>query len=147
MPIEPLFDRLFRALQDDDEMGFGSLSQQIPGQQLSYRSSYEIHGDENQMYVDIDVPGVAAKDLKVEVFDTPACVVQWSGSRKLRHKEGGKDEKTSTTTFANRLRLGPSVDCEKLAANLSHGVLRVTAPMKERHESLGVRTIPVTEQD
>jgi HSP20 family molecular chaperone IbpA len=151
MPIETWFDRLFRSLSDEDDLDAGYMSQQIPQawrQQLSYRSSYEVHRDENQVQVDVDVPGVASKDLKVEVLNTPACVVQWSGSRKLlRTNNKGEEEAAATTTFANRLRLGSSVECEKLAANMSHGVLRLTAPLKERGESLGPRTIPVTERD
>ena len=119
MPSDPLFDRLFRALQGDDDDGTllgsnDSFSQSLPSswqrqQQLSSR--YDVHRDENQVQVDVDVPGVASKDLKVEVLHNAMCVIQWSGSRRRAERNNNSNNKQqSEHTFANRLRLGSSVD-------------------------------------
>jgi HSP20 family molecular chaperone IbpA len=137
-------------------------------------SSYQIHQDDEQVSVEIDVPGVAAKDLKVEVVmqnknnyassSHPSCTVQWNGHRTTSiHQRGAGGGRTDDDgdngtsqhhqkfvlpTFSNRIRLGPHVDCDKLSAHLSHGILHLRAPLKERREGDDepeVRSIPISE--
>jgi HSP20 family molecular chaperone IbpA len=96
------------------------------------------------------MPGVAVKDLKVEVLNTPTCVVQWSGGR--GNKEQRQCDERSyhhhVAVLSHRVRLGNSVDCEKLSANLSRGILRMTAPIKKHQdEPPQTRSIPITERD
>lgn len=95
----------------------------------------------------VDAPGIAKEDLTVEVVNMPACVVQWSGQR------GGNDDDNATyhrhqfATFSHRLRLGSSVDCKKLSANLSRGVLSMSAPIKKKEDQVPeIRSIPITER-
>lgn len=120
-------------------------------------NSYQIHQDEKEVQIDIDVPGVNAKDLQVHVINSalPSCVVQWSGQRHLRQNNNDDKEKksssryysstsTATSSFSNRLRLGNAVDCEQLSATLSQGVLRLSAPTKSKEERIEpVRDIPI----
>lgn len=127
--------------------------------QWSSSSSYQVHQDQDQVSIEIDVPGVPASDLKVEVVQNAlqSCIVQWSGQRGSRW--GGRGEKTTTSdgndvadqyqqslsTLSNRIRLGPHVDCDKLSAHLSHGVLQLKAPLKEQEDVSASRSIPITE--
>ena len=120
-------------------------------------SSYQIHQDQNQVVIDVDVPGVAVDNMQVQVIDTPACVVQWSAQRgnHQKHTSTGNYKQQQqqhyhrySSTSSHRLRLGNSVDCENLSANLSRGVLRLKAPIKREEEQQGpeIRNIPITEE-
>ena len=124
----------------------------------SQSSSYQIHQDGKEVTIDVDLPGVSAKELKVEVLQNiQSCVVSWSGQRKQRNSHstdqqqyGRHPHQTSSSSFSsfnNRLRLGPQVDCDKLTANLSHGILTMKAPVKELQETATVRNVEVTEHD
>jgi HSP20 family molecular chaperone IbpA len=105
-----------------------------------------------QVQVQVDAPGVSKEDLKVEVVNMPACVVQWSGHCG-NQRTATKDDGTNATyhqfaTFSHRLRLGSSVDCEKLSANLSRGVLRMTAPIKKEHGQVPeIRAVPISDRE
>jgi len=153
-PGEGPFDRIFRSVfDDDDDFRDGGMFPGLPQHAgMPRQSGYHVHQDEKEIQVDVDLPGVAAKDVQVQVWDrTPTCVVQWSGERAVRRPAGGVDSPTSNrrgsgnVQFANRIRLGPSVDCSQLAANLSRGVLRLTAPLKEKQEaSNGPRSIHIS---
>jgi HSP20 family molecular chaperone IbpA len=107
--------------------------------------------DQHGVQVTVDVPGVVSSDdLKVQVLQTQTpnlnCVVQWSGQRPTNHPN-------VSSSFSERVRLDPSVDCDHLAANLSRGVLRLSAPIilkgKEQPtvEKEEARSIPITEHE
>ena len=152
----PLFDRLFRSAFDETELDDQMMSHNNRG--------YHVHKDEHEIQVDVDLPGVAAKDVTVKVWNNNntqqpyggGCVVQWSGQRAMRRGQqsgGGEDNHNDSIAaappaalpFANRIRLGSSVDCDQLAANLSRGVLRLTAPLREeQNETPGPRSIPIS---
>jgi HSP20 family molecular chaperone IbpA len=132
-------DRLFHQLNDAIEEGEFSQRSGFP-MMRGGGTNYQIHQDQNSVTIDVELPGVAAKDLIVEVVipNPSTCVVQWRGDR----KQGGRGQ---PTTISNRLRLGSQVDCDELAANLSYGILRLTAPVKEvLQESSTTRAIPIT---
>ena len=139
------FDRFFRSMEGfDDNEDEDDMLDPFPSNLLfppphSRRdnhnsihggSNYQIHRSDHQVEIDVDLPGVSSQDVKVDVLNTPACVVQWAGERK-RSFSSSSSSPPSSALFTNRLRLGTSVDCEQLKANLSRGVLRLTAPLKE----------------
>ncbi len=155
-PGEGPWDQLFRSMtldEDEDNVYNDNMFRGWPrhGGMMSQQQGVHVYQDEHEIQVDVDMPGVGAKDIHVQVCNQqPAsgnnCVVQWSAERTLRRRPGDYPNVTpSTTRFMNRIRLGPSVDCDQLAANLSRGVLRLTAPLKEENEAVnGPRSIPIT---
>lgn len=145
------FDRFFSSIFDGDTPfftnrgGVGGVSS----------SSCHVQQVDDQVQVEVDVPGVAAQDISVQVINTPQCVVQWSGERQRRRPPVDKEDTEtsssfSTSRFAHRIQLGPSVDCDQLAANLSRGVLTLTVPLKQpqqQHLEPGGRLIPITQKE
>ena len=100
-------------LQRDDDM---ILRRSSPG--------YEIHEDDQKYSIAIDVPGVKSEDMSIKLEEN-GTVLQLSGGRKVKR---GND--VSETKFVKRFTIGDNVDTEKITANLSDGVLEVTAPKK-----------------
>ena len=99
---------------------------------------YEIHEDDNKLQLSIDVPGVKAEDMKVEL-EQNGRLLHLSGGRKVE-KEGSMTE----TRFDKRFTLAENMDVSQITANLADGVLVVSAPKKQIEEEK-TTTIAITE--
>jgi HSP20 family molecular chaperone IbpA len=119
---------------------------------LKSSPGYEITESDSKYQVAIDVPGIKGSDLtvKVEMHDSQP-VLHVSGTRKVQgssnNDKNEENEDTSSfvseTTFEKHFLIGSNVDVEKMQANLSHGVLVLSAPKKEKAEN-PVITIPIS---
>lgn len=114
---------------DHDRDGM-TLRQSSPG--------YEINETAEEYSIAIDVPGVKASDMTVQL-EEEGRVLHLFGGRKVT-KEG----KTMETKFDKRFLIGDNIDTEKLSADLSDGVLVVKAP-KLPKEEVQPTNIPITE--
>jgi HSP20 family protein len=99
---------------------------------------YEIHEDDKKFQLSIDVPGVKAEDMKVDLLQD-GRLLHLSGGRKV--EKGGS---VTETKFDKRFTIDESVDTSKISANLADGVLVVSAPKKEITEEKPI-TIAITE--
>jgi HSP20 family protein len=89
---------------------------------------YEIHEDDEKYSIAIDVPGVKAHDMTITLEEN-GHVLNLSGGRKIK-----KGDSVTETKFVKTFTIGDNVDADKIAANLSDGVLEVTAPKKTEEE-------------
>ena len=155
MPLPDPLERLFRqhsSFWNDDNGGEDTLFSSFPSpgaiRQAFSSSSYAYQEDDSQVSISMDLPGVRAKDLQLNLLSSGpnqnSCIVELQAQRMLRNQEQTK------ATFKERFSLGGyhnNVDCEKLAANLSRGVLTLTAPKKEPSPVKPKRSIPITERE
>lgn len=110
MPVIPNFPR-------SDDI---SLLRSSPG--------YEINELDGKYLISVDVPGCKRTDMNVDV-EEEGKVLHIHGGRKILR--GG----TSTETkYSKRFTIGDNVDIDKMTANLSDGVLTLTAPIKKKEE-------------
>lgn len=84
----------------------------------------------------IELPGVSAKDISVELEN--GNVIRVHGSRTVR--ENGS---IATTQFDQSFTLDSDVDVEKISVTLESGILTITAPKKES----GMKRIPLAIQE
>jgi HSP20 family protein len=99
---------------------------------------YEIHEDDKKFQLSIDVPGVKAEDMKVDLLQD-GRLLHLSGGRKV--EKGGS---VTETKFDKSFTIDETVDTSKITANLADGVLVVSAPKKEIPEEKPI-TIAITE--
>jgi len=119
MPVVPNVDR-----------EFSSLLRSSPGYEISEKDDkYQIH---------VDVPGVRASDMSINL-ENDNRVIHISGGRKVE-----KDGSMTETRFEKRFTVGNNVNVEKMTANLENGVLTLTAPKIEKKEKPKF-TIAITE--
>jgi HSP20 family protein len=85
----------------------------------------------------IDVPGVKQEDMQMQLTAKNQTLLL-SGIRKF-HAKGGSEE-VDEAKFEKRFNIGHDVDVEKITANLSDGVLKITAPKKAAPSPV---TIPI----
>ena len=99
---------------------------------------YEINEKEGKCMISLDLSGVKRSDMNVDL-EGDGKIVHIHGERKMV-QEG----KTLETKFSKRFTIGDDVDIEKMTANLSDGVLTLTAPIKKKEEATPKR-IAITE--
>jgi HSP20 family protein len=104
-----------------------------------YETDYEIHEDDEKYSITIDVPGVKAQDMIITLEEN-LRVLHLSGSRKIK-----KGDSVTEAKFVKTFPIGDNndVDVDKIAANLSDGVLEVTAP-KRAEEKRETRVMQIT---
>jgi HSP20 family protein len=105
----------------------------------SLSPGYEIKESDGTYEIAVDVPaGVKASDVAVEL-ENDGTVLHLSGV--LRQEENGM--LVSETRFEKRFTIGMNVDTDNITANLSDGVLVLTAPKLETEQK---RRIAITEK-
>ena len=97
---------------------------------------YEVTENSKQFRLAVDVPGVKADDIKVNL-EHDGRVLHMKGHRKVEKENSYEEYK-----FEKRFTLGRDLDTTKLTANLSDGVLVLTAPKKK--EEPKSTTVPIT---
>lgn len=126
----PMYNSLFRQQEQ-----LTRLTQALTDEGPKYNVQESPNGE---IELTMDVPGVASKDLTVELLDD-GTMLRVSGSR--RHSHG------PVTEFDRLFRMNKDVDTDSVVVRLSHGVLRISASKKEKV----VKKLPImddnTEQD
>ncbi len=83
--------------------------------------------DENHVYIEADVPGLAEGDIDVTVHEDMVTI---SGERKCQRQVEGYDSRTYGR-FEQRITLPSAVDAVRVEAKLAHGVLSLTFSKSE----------------
>ncbi len=97
----------------------------------AFRVAVDIREEKDAFYVDAEVPGLSAEDVKVDVEKN---VLTLSGERKVE-----KEEKEGTFrrverhygSFSRSFSLPETVDADSISADLKDGVLELRLPKKE----------------
>lgn len=121
----PVLDRVFDDVMRDSFRGFAS--PQIFGNGL------EVHATNDKLALELDLPGVKAQDISVEV---EGDVLRIRGERKGRQADAGK----RSGVFSWAYQLPDGYDTDALQASLNDGVLTVEIP---RHPKAMARKIPI----
>ena len=83
---------------------------------------------DDQYLIECDLPGVALKDISLEIHDG---VLEISGERRqpdLAEGTSVKFDERIRTPFRRRIKLHKSVDTDAVNADYDNGILSVTAP-------------------
>ena len=97
----------------------------------------EITSDDDKLQISLDVPGVQSKDLDVQLNED-GSVLSIRGNRSIQKENG-----VYQSTFSQSFSVDPTVNVEKLTAQLENGVLVVTAPKDLKKLEEGIRRIAV----
>jgi len=97
---------------------------------VSFAPAFEVKETKEGFVFTADLPGVAEKDLQVQLSDNRLSI---SGKRESEKTEQGDTYYTSERSYGSFTRsftLPEGVDRDKLRAELKSGVLSVTAPKR-----------------
>mmetsp|Transcript_24113 Transcript_24113/g.67938 ORF Transcript_24113/g.67938 Transcript_24113/m.67938 type:complete len:176 (-) Transcript_24113:41-568(-) len=136
-------DRLF-----DSPSSLFDRSFPTPAAAATYQSSIQMREDNEQVQVALGMPGMSNADITVHE-SVSSCLVDVSaggaGNNDSKN-DGNFNRQFFQQQQPQRFDFGPSVECSKLAANLSRGVLYMNVPKKAPQvDKVKTRTIHVTE--
>jgi len=97
--------------------------------------------------VELEIPGVDLKDIKLKVNKH---VLEVSSEVDEEREEHNEDEKylmkeTSHRSFSREISLGDDVNEDAITAHFTNGILNITLPKKEEAKSEEPKLIPVEE--
>jgi len=98
---------------------------------------YEITEDDDKFRLAVDVPGVKASDMTVQLEHGGRVLRLWGGRKVERAGQ------VTETRFEKSFTIDQTVDASKITANLADGVLIVTAP--KNPVQTDVLKIPITQ--
>ena len=128
--LRNLENRLLKNYGSDNDAGIGAFSPQVNTREGEFA-----------YHVDIDLPGVQKKDIKIDIKDGHLLI---SGERNFKDEVKEEDYykvETSFGKFTRSFSLPEHVDIENITASSDNGVLEVTIPKLE--EKTNVKTIEV----
>ena len=96
----------------------------------SWNPAVEVFESEGELNFSIEVPGLDKEDLKIGVENDHLTI---SGEKKVESEEGKQYFRRERLygKFSRTFRLPDTVDTERIKANLTNGVLRISMPRKE----------------
>ncbi len=97
-----------------------------------FRPSVDVVEEENQLRVEVEMPGVDPKDVEVSVGDNSVTV---RGEKRLEVGEEDKGFHRAERPFGSfrrTIQLPVEVDPESAVATFKHGVLRIMFPKVQR---------------
>jgi HSP20 family protein len=116
---------LWSGLFDDDFLPLFS--------QRNNSVAVNIREDEKKFTIDLAVPGIDKKDLKIEINEDIISVSSENKNEKEETHDGFKRKEFSYSSFCRSFYLPENVDKNKVEANYKDGVLSVVLP-KETEE-------------
>lgn len=94
----------------------------------------DVSEDENNIYIDADMPGMKKEDVKISVDED---VMTICAERSHEEEEKKKDYHRIERTYGSMSRsftVGDNVDTDNIEAAYENGVLHITVPKKEPME-------------
>ena len=128
--LRDLENRLLKNYSASEDAGIGAFSPQVNTREGEFA-----------YHVDIDLPGVQKKDIKIDIKDGHLLI---SGERNFKDEVKEEDYykvETSFGKFTRSFSLPEHVDIENITASSDNGVLEVTIPKLE--EKTNIKTIEV----
>jgi HSP20 family protein len=118
----------------------------FPG--LSNRTSsmpaVNIKEDDKNYVLDLAVPGIDKKDLKIDINEDVLTISSETKTESEESKDGYKRKEFSYSEFCRSFYIPENVNREKIEANYKDGVLSVSLPKQEEEKNKITRKIEIS---
>jgi HSP20 family protein len=115
---------------------------------MSNRSSslpaVNIREDEKKFMLDLAVPGIEKKDLKIDINQDVLTVSSESKNESEDNRDGYKRKEFSYTSFSRSFQIPENVNREKIEANYKDGILSVSLPKLEEEKNNISRQVKIS---
>jgi HSP20 family protein len=93
----------------------------------------DIHEDETNFQVEVDLPGVNKDDLKVEIENGTLIIeAERRVEDSAQSRKAIRIERVARARYRRTFSLGDEIDGDAIKAELRNGVLQVTLPKREK---------------
>jgi len=100
--------------------------------------------DEKHFGLDLAIPGIDKKDLKIDINEDVLTISSESKSESEGNREGYKRKEFSYTSFSRSFYIPENVNRDKIEARYKDGVLSVSLPKQEEEKSKITREVKIS---
>ena len=115
---------------------------------MSNRSSsmpaVNIREDDKNYVLDLAVPGIDKKDLKIDINEDVLTISSESKNETEENKDGYKRKEFSYSSFCRSFYIPENVNRDKIEANYKDGVLNVALPKQEEEKNKITRQVKIS---
>ena len=128
---------LWSSLFDDDFFP-------VVSQRNTSMPAVNIKEDDKRFSLDLAVPGIDKKDLKIEISDDVITVSSEHKEEKEDNRDDYKRREFSYTSFCRSFYLPENVNKEKIDANYKDGILTIVLPKEEEEKTKLSRQVKIS---
>jgi HSP20 family protein len=128
---------LWSSLFDDDFFP-------VVSQRNTSMPAVNIKEDEKKFILDLAVPGIDKKDLKIEMHEDVITISSENKNEKEETHDGFKRREFSYSSFCRSFYLPDNVNKEKIGASYKDGILTVELPKEEEEKTKISREVKIS---
>lgn len=103
-----------------------------------------IKEDEKRFLLDLAVPGIDKKDLKIDIEEDVLTISSESKHEKEENSEGYRRKEFSYSSFCRSFQIPENVNRDKIEANYKDGILSVALPKLGEEKSRISRQVKIS---
>ena len=103
-----------------------------------------IREDEKHFRLDLAIPGIDKKDLKIDINEDVLTISSETKSDSEETRDGYKRKEFSYTSFCRSFYIPENVDRDKIDASYKDGVLSVSLPKQEEEKTKITREVKIS---
>ena len=103
-----------------------------------------IREDEKKFSLDLAVPGIDKKDLKIEIHEDVITISSENKSEKEENHDGFKRREFSYSSFCRSFYVPDNVNKDKIEASYKDGILTVEIPKDEEEKAKISREVKIS---
>jgi HSP20 family protein len=110
----------------------------------SFTPAVNIRESEKNYVLDLAIPGMDKKDLKIDINEDVLTISSETKSETEESRNGYKRKEFSYSTFSRSFWIPENVEREKIEANYKDGILSVELPKQEEEKSKITREVKIS---
>ncbi len=103
-----------------------------------------IREDDKKFTLDLAIPGIDKKDLKIDVNEDLLTISSETKNESEENKDGYKRKEFSYTSFCRSFQIPENVKSDKIEATYKDGILTVNLPKEEEEKNKITRQIKIS---
>jgi HSP20 family protein len=103
-----------------------------------------IREDEKNYFLDLAIPGIDKKDLKIDINEDVLTISSEKKTENEEERDGYKRKEFSYSSFCRSFYIPENANKEKIEAGYKDGVLNVTLPKHEEEKTKITREIKIS---
>jgi HSP20 family protein len=111
---------------------------------VSSMPAVNIREDERNYFLDLAIPGIDKKDLKIDINEDVLTISSEKKSENEEERDGYKRKEFSYSSFCRSFYIPENANKEKIEANYKDGVLNVILPKHEEEKTKITREIKIS---
>ncbi|NSW95894.1 MAG: Hsp20/alpha crystallin family protein [Bacteroidales bacterium] len=103
-----------------------------------------IKEDEKKFTLELAVPGMDKKDLKIDINEDVLTISSESKDEKEENRDGYRRKEFSYSSFCRSFQIPENINQDKIEANYKDGILTVVLPKVEEEKNKITRQIKIS---